>query len=137
MQNLLSKNSNISFAKLGDENGDSATFLNLFLPDTDSTKAVVAELQTSGVGGFNYWFTNMYHFINQWDHLKNLQTVAKLPVQVLGSSQDYNNLSLPKSQEVIGRLISFGVSLKWTEEQMTELASKINACVDKVMKVNA
>ncbi|MGE0568879.1 MAG: DegT/DnrJ/EryC1/StrS family aminotransferase, partial [Bacteroidia bacterium] len=137
LQNLLSKNANISFTRLGDESGDSATFLNLLLPDTDSAKAVVSELQANGVGGFNYWFTNMYHFINQWDHLKNLQTVSKLPVQVLGASQDYNNLSLPKSQEVVGRLISFGVSLKWTEEQMTELAGKISACVDKAMRVKA
>ncbi len=132
LQNLLSKNSNITFAKLGDESGDSATFLNIFLTDTETAKRVVAEMNANGVGGFNYWFTNMYHFINQWDHLKNMQTVSKLPVQLTGSSQDYNKLSLPKSQEVVGRLISFGVRCTWTDHEMTELASKIIACVEKV-----
>jgi 8-amino-3,8-dideoxy-alpha-D-manno-octulosonate transaminase len=131
LQNLLSKNSHITFAKLGDESGDSATFLNIFLPDTEAAKRTVAELNAAGVGGFNYWFTNMYHFVNQWDHMKNLQTVSKLPVQLTGSSQDYNKLNLPKSQEVVGRLISFGVRCTWTEAQMTELAKGIIACVEK------
>src|SRR4051812_3403115 len=36
LQDQLSKNSAVSFAKLGDESGDSATFLNFFLPDTDA-----------------------------------------------------------------------------------------------------
>ncbi len=133
LQNLLAKNPAISFAKLGDESGDSATFINLLLPNTETAKQIVNELNATGIGGFNYWFTNMYHFINQWDHLKNLQTVSKLPVEVLGHRQDYLNLSLPKSQEVIGRLISFGVRCTWTEEQMNELASGILKCVEKAM----
>lgn len=138
MQNLLSKNKNISFSKLGDESGDSATHLNIFLPDTDSAKRVIDEFNKSGVAGFDYWFQNMYHFINQWDHLKNLQTVAKLPIQVLGQSQDYNKITLPKTQEVVGRLITFGVKVSWTEDQMKELAASIIACVDRALKpVNA
>lgn len=134
MQDLLSKNSNISFAKLGDESGDSATFLNILLPDTETAQRAVDEMNAAGVVGFDYWFKNMYHFINQWDHLKNLSTVSKLPAQVMERSQDYNNLNLPKTQAVIGRLISFGVKYKWTEEDMKTLASKISASVDKAVK---
>jgi 8-amino-3,8-dideoxy-alpha-D-manno-octulosonate transaminase len=138
MQELLSKNKNISFAKLGDESGDSATHLNIFLPDTASAQRVVNEFNAQGVVGFDYWFQNMYHFINQWDHLKNLQTVSKLPAQIIERSQDYTKMQLPKSQEVVGRLITFGVKVSWTEEQMKDLASKILACVDKALKpVNA
>jgi 8-amino-3,8-dideoxy-alpha-D-manno-octulosonate transaminase len=99
---------------------------------------VVNEFNAAGVAGFDYWFLNNYHFINQWGHLKNLQTVSKLPIQVLSQPQDYNKLSLPKTQNVVGRLISFGIRCTWTDEQMKELASKILACVDKAMKpVNA
>ncbi len=106
---LLSKTEGVSFATLADPSGDSATFLNMLLPDTTTAKAVVDEFNKGGVGGFNYWFINMYHFINQWDHVKQLKTASKLPVEVFGTPQDYNNLQLPKSQEVIGRLISFGI----------------------------
>lgn len=132
--NELSKTPGIGFAKLADPSGDSATFLNILMPDTESAKRTVDEMNKAGVGGFNYWFTNMYHFINQWDHVKNLHTVSKLPVQLIGSSQDYNKLSLPKSQEVVGRLISFGIRCTWTEEEMKNLAAKISECAVKAMK---
>jgi 8-amino-3,8-dideoxy-alpha-D-manno-octulosonate transaminase len=133
--NELSKTNGISFAKLADPAGDSATFLNLFLPDPETAKRTVDELNKAGVGGFNYWFTNMYHFINQWDHIKEMRTVSKLHVQIAGSPQDYKNLSLPKSQEVVGRLISFGVRCTWTEEEMKSLAAKISDCVGKALKL--
>lgn len=130
---LLSKTEGISFAGVADPEGDSATFLNMFLPDTAAAKAVVDELNRAGVGGFNYWYTNMYHFINQWHHVKGLKTASRLPVEVLGAPQDYNNLDLPKSQEVIGRLISFGIRCTWTEEEVHSLAKNIAACVEKVL----
>lgn len=134
----LSKTTGIDFAKICDPDGDSATFLNLLLPDTDSAKRTVEELNKAGVGGFNYWFTNMYHFINQWEHIKELRTVSKLPIQILGNHQDYKNLSLPKSQEVIGRLISFGIRCTWTEDEMKNLAEKISSCVSNALsKVHA
>jgi 8-amino-3,8-dideoxy-alpha-D-manno-octulosonate transaminase len=134
MQQLLSQNPHISFAKVGDPDGDSATFLNILLPDTAAAQRAVDEFNTTGVAGFDYWFKNMYHFINQWQHLKDLSTVSRLPAELLERSQDYNNLQLPKTQEVIGRLISFGVKCTWTEEQMKELASKISSCVNKAMQ---
>jgi 8-amino-3,8-dideoxy-alpha-D-manno-octulosonate transaminase len=138
LEKELSKTPGVSFAKVCDPAGDSATFLNLFLPDAEAAKRTVAELNAAGVGGFNYWFTNMYHFINQWDHIRNMKTVSKLPVEVLGSAQDFKALRLPKSQEVIGRLISFGIRCTWTEQEMAELAAKVSACIAKALKpVNA
>jgi 8-amino-3,8-dideoxy-alpha-D-manno-octulosonate transaminase len=134
---ILSETEGISFARLTDEAGDSATFLNLLLPDAETAKRTVDELNKTGIGGFNYWYTNMYHFINQWDHLKEMRTAAKLPVQVLGASQDYANLQLPKAQEVIGRLISFGIRCTWTEEEINALAHNISACVKSAMAVAA
>ena len=130
---ILSKTEGISFATISDTDGDSATFLNMFLPDTITAKAVVDEFSKAGVSGFNYWYTNMYHFINQWDHIRNIQTASKLPIEILGAPQDYNNLDLPKSQEVVGRLISFGIRCTWTEDEVKTLAKNIAACVEKVV----
>lgn len=133
----LSKIAGVSFAKLSDPAGDSATFLNMFLPDTDSAKRVVDEMNAAGVGGFNYWFLNMYHFINQWDHIKDLKATAKMSIHLLGAPQDYKNLHLPKSQEVVGRLISFGIRCTWTDEEVKTLAKKIGVCVEKALAVTA
>ncbi len=135
MQSLLAKTEGISFSKLADPDGDSATFLNIMLPSTDIAQQVVDDMKASGVAGFDYWFKNMYHFINQWDHIKELKAVSKLPIHILGAPQDYKNLQLPKTQDTIGRLISFGVKYKWTEEDMNQLAAKISASVNKVMQL--
>ena len=133
---ILSKTEGISFAHLADPSGDSATFLNILLPDTETAKRTVDELNKTGVGGFNYWYINMYHFINQWEHLKNMSTVSKLPAQVFGIPQDYNNLQLPKTQEVIGRLVSFVIRCTWIEEEVKALAQKIASCARNAMPVH-
>jgi 8-amino-3,8-dideoxy-alpha-D-manno-octulosonate transaminase len=138
LQKELSKIEGISFSKLGDDNGDSGTFLNILMPDTETAKRTVDEFNKAGVAGFNYWFTNMYHFINQWEHIKGLKTASKLGVEVIGTPQDYTNLNIPTTQAVVGRLISFGVRCTWTEDEMKSLATKISECAVKAMKpVNA
>lgn len=134
---ILSQTEGIGFAHIADPNGDSATFLNILMPDTETAKRTVAEMNNAGVGGFNYWFTNMYHFINQWDHLKGMRTASTLPVEKFGSSQDYNNMDLPKSQDVVGRLISFGIRCTWTEEEVKTLAANIAKCAKAAMAVTA
>ena len=138
LQQKLAATEGIGFAKLGDESGDSATFLNLLMPSTEIAQRVVDEFNKAGIAGFDYWFKNMYHFINQWEHIKEMKTASKLAIHVLEAPQDYKNLDLPKTQEVIGRLISFGVKCVWTEEYMTTMANKISECVKKAMQpVNA
>ena len=79
----------------------------------------------------------MYHFINQWDHIKNMQTASKLTVELVGAPQEYNNLQLPKTQNVIGRLISFGIKATWTEEEVKSLVEKMTACINKAMNQTA
>jgi 8-amino-3,8-dideoxy-alpha-D-manno-octulosonate transaminase len=129
MMNELGKIAGVSFATIPDPDGDSATFLNMLLPNTAAAMATVEEFNKNGVAGFNYWFTNMYHFINQWDHIKEGRVAAKTNVQLLGAPQDYKNLDLPKTQETIGRLISFGIKATWTEEELTALVAKMTASI--------
>ncbi|MBI1770637.1 MAG: DegT/DnrJ/EryC1/StrS family aminotransferase [Bacteroidetes bacterium] len=135
LTDILSKVPGVSFSTLPDPAGDTATFLNMLLPDTEAAKRTVDEFNKAGVACFNYWFLNMYHFINQWDHIKNLDAAAKLPIHLLGAPQDYKNLHLPKSQEVVGRLISFGIRCTWTNEEVKGLANKIAGCVEKALVV--
>ncbi len=134
LQSLIKNEVNeIEFSRLPDESGDSATFLNLMLPNTEVTKSFVDILNQKGIGGFNYWFTNMYHFINQWEHIKNLKFPNKMAIHYLPTSQDYRAIQLPKSQEVIGRLVSFGVRVSWTEEEMNILAKQIVEALKQVL----
>lgn len=133
LMSLLKDVPGVTFAAIPDPAGDSSTFLNMMLPDTESAKRTVDEFNAAGIGGFNYWFINMYHFINQWGHLKDLKSAAALPIHHYGKPQDYNKLDLPKSQEVIGRLISFGIRCTWTDEEVRSLAARISTAVKKAV----
>ncbi len=135
MMDRLKNVAGLGFAAIPDASGDSATFLNLLLPDTESAKHVVEEFGKQGVSGFNYWYTNMYHFINQWGHLKDLKAAAPLPVHHYPKPQDYNHLQLPKSQEVVGRLISFGIRCTWKESEVIALSDKIKSSIEKALAV--
>ncbi|MBK8724223.1 MAG: DegT/DnrJ/EryC1/StrS family aminotransferase [Saprospiraceae bacterium] len=123
----------LGFAKLADPSGDSATFLNLLFQDQETAANFVASMNEAGVGGFNYWFTNMYHFINQWNHIKEMKTASKLAIEVLGAPQDYNNLSIPNAQNVIGRLVSFGIRCTWTTEELDTLIENIKIHANKAV----
>jgi 8-amino-3,8-dideoxy-alpha-D-manno-octulosonate transaminase len=115
-----------------DPEGDSGTFLNLLLDDVECAEAAVASLRSAGVPGVNYWFTNMYHFINQWDHVKNLDAAAPLAIHALGAPQDYRALDLPGAQDVIGRLVSIGVGCGWDSEDTERISGALRkglACV--------
>ena len=123
----------LTFRNLTDEEGDSATFLNFFLPDAETTKRLVHQFAQDGIGGAAYWYTNMYHFINQWDHIKEMKFPAGLAIHEIGAPQDYKNLDLPKSQDVMSRLISLGIQSKWNEDQLKELGDKMIASIKKVL----
>lgn len=137
MMQELGKIPGVSFATIPDANGDSATFLNMFLPDTHAAQKVVDSFNANGVGGFNYWYTNMYHFINQWDHIKEGRVAAKTNVQLLGAPQDYKNMNLPKTQETIGRLISFGIKASWTEQELKDLVAKMTSSIHQALSITA
>jgi len=79
----------------------------------------------------------MYHFINQWDHLKELKSAAPLPIHHYQRPQNYKTLSLPKSQEVVSRLISFGIRCTWKEEEVTALTEKIKSSIVKALALKA
>ena len=133
---LLSGIEGISFSHVPDPAGDSATFLNLLLPGKESAKAFIDELNKDGIGGFNYWYFNMYHFLNQWDHLKEMRTASKLPVEILGAPQDYNAIELPESQNIVSRLVSFGIRCTWTEEEVKQLAQKLSTLAKRIVPVS-
>ncbi|MDX5405298.1 MAG: DegT/DnrJ/EryC1/StrS family aminotransferase [Bacteroidota bacterium] len=129
----LSKVDGVSFRHMPDPDGDSGTFLNFFLPTQAKAESVMGQFAKDGIGGCNYWFRNMYHFINQWDHLKSLSVPVKLPIHELGAPQDYHNLELPKTQEVVGRLISLGIRGTWTENEARDLGKKMAKSIQSVL----
>ncbi len=133
LKDIISDINGVSFRRMDDPEGDSGTFLNFFLPTTDDAQKVMTQFGTDGVAGCNYWFTNMYHFINQWDHLKELKSAAPLAIHHFGAPQDYHNLDIPNAQTLIGRLISLGIKASWSTLQAEEFGDKMKASILKAV----
>ncbi len=133
LKNRLQEIPELTFRTKLDVEGDSAATLNFFLPTSDLAVKVMSQFAEDGVAGAAYWFTNQYHFINQWDHIKNLSFPAKLGVHYFGAPQNYKNLQLPKSQDVMSRLVSLGIRATWTESELEELGDKMVAAIKKVI----
>jgi 8-amino-3,8-dideoxy-alpha-D-manno-octulosonate transaminase len=58
-------------------------------------------------------------------------------VQLLGAPQDYKNLELPKTQETVGRLISFGIKATWTEQELKDLVAKMTISIKSALAQTA
>lgn len=123
----------LSFRAMADETGDSATFLNFFVPTKAHATRMFEQFARDGVAGVANWYTNMYHFINQWDHIKQKKYPAKMAVNDLGATQNYENLELPKSEAVISRLASVGISCVWKEDELEAYTDKLVSSIKKVM----
>ncbi len=133
LKNRLQEIPELTFRTKLDVEGDSAATLNFFFPTSDLAEKVISQFTEDRIAGAAYWFTNQYHFINQWDHIKNLSFPAKLGVHHFGAPQDYKNLELPKSQDVMSRLVSLGIRATWTESELEELGDKMVAAIKKVI----
>ena len=125
IKDALAQFSNITFRKIPDEKGDSATFLSFFLPDESKTRKAAAAFGHAGIDACFYWYDNNWHYIRQWDHFKKLKSLAKLPLQLLESYPDYEALELPRSDDIMRRTISMLIKLSWTDEELNQRTEKI------------
>lgn len=122
----------LGFRKHCDEAGDSATFFHLFFPGEAVAREAHKAMGEVGVGGA-YWYDNMYHYIKQWDHLKDMKMPFRTVAHELGLPQDLHTLKLPKSDDVLSRLISFNIRVTWTAKELDAMLTKMEAAINKAM----
>ena len=127
---FLSRFPQITFRHLPDRNGDSATFLDFFLENEETTRRVLKEFDKQGVG-YAYWFDNNYHYFKNWEHVKHLKTAAKLPVTLFTPPQDYATLKIPKSDSIMSRLISIQIRITWTDAEIKALTGKMEKALNE------
>jgi len=88
---------------------------------------VAKNLARAGVDGCFYWFDNNWHYIRQWDHLKELRTPARTFARLLDHCPDYWGVKLPESDRIMSRTISMLIKVSWTHEDLSERIKKINS----------
>lgn len=134
LKSVLSSLPEISFRKIHDEQGDSCTFLSWFLPNGETTTAVVNELRSQNIlAGNFYWYENNWHYIRKWEHLKNNGFLNNKSEELKHQLQKYNE-PFYASDAIMSRCISTAISLTWTEEQTRDKGEKIVAVIKKVLE---
>ncbi len=133
IREALSKVEGVTFRRVPETGVENYSFVNFFLPDAASAEKAHQVLGESGVDACFYWFKNNWHYINGWEHLRNLKSLAPLPKEIKNQIQDLNTADFSKSDAVMGRTISSLVKLGWTEEQVRERASKMVTAIRSVL----
>lgn len=135
LKECLAQFPDISFRHIPDESGDAATFMDFFLPDEATTRKVVKALQEAGIGGVQYWYDNNFHYLKNWEHIREMKTIAKVHWQTVANPpQDFKTLQLPNTDAVISRLISLVVKVTWSEEELQNLTNNITAALSTVLQ---
>ncbi|WP_118972085.1 DegT/DnrJ/EryC1/StrS family aminotransferase [Taibaiella koreensis] len=114
----------ITFRRLPDPDGDSATFLGFFLPEAAQAQQASANLKAAGIVNF-YYFDNNWHYIRKWDHFKEGKTLNRFHPQLEAAMAGYATREFPVSDALISRCICTPINLSWTDEEVTERAEKL------------
>lgn len=123
-KSILSQSEKITFRRIPDENGDNASFLSFFLETENKAREVAKKMKENGIP-CAYWFDNPWHYVKKWNHFKNLKSDPTLYKEQRELLPDYSNQDFSASDEVIGKVISIPFSLKWTDENIKEMANNL------------
>jgi len=124
LQEAFASSADVSFRRLPDPAGDSATFLSFMMPDEGRARELASELKSAGVGCF-YWYDNNWHYIRRWHHLAELKTPGRSPLTLLDPAPDFRDVQVPRSDAVLSRTISMAVQLSWEPRDLEALQRKI------------
>jgi len=132
MKDALATVPQVTFRRLPDEAGDSATHLSFFLPDENTARAAAAAMKAAGLAAF-FWFDNNWHYIRQWDHFKQNASLHAFPPGLKQAMEQYKTKQFPASDAIIGRCISTPINLGWSQEEVKEKAEKLVNAVKSVL----
>ncbi|MEX0998229.1 MAG: DegT/DnrJ/EryC1/StrS family aminotransferase [Flavobacteriaceae bacterium] len=133
IRKALAKVDGVTFRRVPVTGVENYSFVNFFLPNAELAEKAHSALSENGVDACFYWFKNNWHYINGWEHLRNLKSLAPLPKEIKTQIQDLNTTDFSKSDAIMGRTISSLVKLSWTEEQVKERAEKMAQAIKSVL----
>lgn len=122
----------VSFRRLPDPEGDSATFLGFFLPEEGQARAAAAAMKAAGLAAF-YWYDNNWHYIRNWEHFKQSTTLNHFAPGLQQAMELYKIRQFPVSDAIINRCICTPINLGWSEQEVKERAEKLVNAVKSVL----
>lgn len=134
MREALSEIEGVSFRRVPERGEENYSFLSFFLPNEELTKKAHAALGAEGVDACFYWYSNNWHYIHGWEHLRNLKSLGKLPAEIQNQIQDLNQTDFSKSDAWMSRTISSLVKIGWSEAEVKQRARKMGAVLSLILQ---
>ncbi len=116
-----------------DASGDSCSFFSFMMPDENMARKTAAALAAAGVDGSFYWYDNNWHYIRNWQHIRQMRTAMPAPQTHLDNMPDYTRLDLPQSDHFMGRTISMLIKLSWTEAELEKRCENIHSVLKGIL----
>lgn len=133
MRNALEQIEGVTFRRVPEGGVENYSFLNFYLPTEALAKAAHKALVEAGVDVCFYWYTNNWHYINGWEHLRNLKSMGNLPQEIKTQMQDLNATNFSKSDAWMSRTISSLVKIGWTKKEVEARATKMAKAIQSIL----
>ncbi len=133
VRDALSQVDGVTFRRVPEGGVENYSFVNFYLPTQDLAEKAHKALGEAGVEACFYWFKNNWHYINGWEHLRNLKSMQPLSVEIKQQMQDLNSKDFSKSDAWMGRTISALVKIGLTKNEVEERAQMIAKTVTSVL----
>ncbi|MGY0392632.1 DegT/DnrJ/EryC1/StrS family aminotransferase [Bizionia sp. KMM 8389] len=133
LQEALATIPEVTFRTIPEGGESSYGFLSFFMPDLETARQVMAEFKNGGVDACFHYYDNSWHYIREWDHLKDLKTLYPISAEVKSGMEYLKTKSFNQSDAYIARNISCLVKLSWTEEEVQERADKMVKAIQSVL----
>ncbi|MEL6810982.1 MAG: DegT/DnrJ/EryC1/StrS family aminotransferase [Bacteroidota bacterium] len=134
MREALSQVEGVTFRRVPEGGEENYSFLNFYLPTEELTQKAHKALGEAGVDACFYWYNNNWHYINGWEHLRDLKSLGRLPSEVRNQIQDLNAADFSKSDAWMSRTISSLVKIGWTETEVSKRASTMQRVISEILK---
>jgi 8-amino-3,8-dideoxy-alpha-D-manno-octulosonate transaminase len=131
IRKALSQIPEIIFRTVPEGGEESYSFLSFFLPDLEIARKVSEAFIENGIDACFHYYDNNWHYIREWQHLKDLKTLYPLSAEVKEGLKYLHTKTFPQSDHYIRRNISCLIKLSWTEDEVKERARKMVRCINE------
>ncbi|MBP7764147.1 MAG: DegT/DnrJ/EryC1/StrS family aminotransferase [Deltaproteobacteria bacterium] len=135
IKELLAQVPGVGFRTLPDPDGDSATFLAFHLPEEKRALSFQKLLSAHGLDTTCYKF-NKWHYVPNWEHFLSFSTAnsKKYPFadKANKGKVKYSRKSIPFAEDILGRTLVMGISVKMSPEKFDAIARAIAAAAKKM-----
>lgn len=132
LRNALEPLDGVRFRTVPKGGVESYAFLNFFLEDIETAKAVIKAFRDNGIDVCFHYFDNNWHYIRKWEHLKGKKSLYPLSPSIQAGLKHLKTKDFSKSDHFIGRNISCLIKLSWSEAQVKQRAKTMADCIRKV-----